>query len=213
MKRTFQPSNTKRKNKHGFRERMSTKNGQKVLARRRAKGRKRLTVSDEKQLKQFGLSNQERIKSKKDFDSVYSSGEILFSSNQKLKAVFLIERETEQAVLKAAFAVSRKAGIAVWRNRVKRLFRESFRLNKAILTTEVEKKKIRLNIVFSPNSINERRNKKIYLEQIMPDVVDLMNKIKVKLQNESCLYKVGSALPKTYFAIVSAVLPVLSNLF
>ncbi len=131
-------------------------------------------------MKRFGLSAGERIKKKKDFELIYSSGNIIISSDQKIKAIYLKEKNPKPGVIIAA-AVSKKAGIAVWRNRMKRLIKESYRLNKKILTDICFQNKILLKVVFSPNAYNEKKNKKINLNDVMPGVLDIMLKLKSEM--------------------------------
>ena len=141
----------------------------------------KLFSSSGKGLKKFGLSKKEKIKSKKEFDLIYSAGEQLISPSQKLKALYIIDRNSGTPGVKTAYAVSRKAGNAVWRNRVKRLLRDSFRLNKEQIVDECSKKSIKLFIVFSPFTINKRNYGMIFLKDVQEDVVGLMNKIRTKL--------------------------------
>ncbi len=132
-------------------------------------------------MKQFGLSQKERIKKKKDFEKIYSSGKVVFSKNKKIKMMYLIEENSETPGIKAAFAVSKKAGNAVWRNRMKRLLRESFRLNKNILSEFYSKKNLLLKLVFSPSSLNQKENKKIKLNDVINEVVEIISNIKSRI--------------------------------
>lgn len=128
-------------------------------------------------MKEFGFSKEEKLKKKKDFELVYSAGKRVFSRKGKLKAVYVLKNDADAGV-KVAVAVHRRAGKAFWRNRLKRLLRESYRLNKKILLPYCKEKQIHLLIVFSLNSINYKANPKIGLDEISPYVVDIMNKIK-----------------------------------
>lgn len=132
-------------------------------------------------MKQFGLSSKERIKSKKEFDQVYSKGEVLFSASGKLKAVFLIDRNSGTIGVKTAYAISKKSGGAVWRNRFKRLLREAYRLNNVLMKDGCENRNVNLLLVFSSGSLNQENSKKIMLKDIVNDVVDLLNRIRMKL--------------------------------
>lgn len=134
-------------------------------------------------MKTYSLSKIERIKLKKDFQKVYSKGQILYSPQNKIKVNYFYESSVNEGMVKAAFAVSKKAGNSVWRNRVKRLFREVYRNNKVLLTDLVTSKNITLFVIFSPNSFNQKLNRKINLGYIKNDFIDLLYKLNNILQN------------------------------
>jgi ribonuclease P protein component len=130
-------------------------------------------------LKKFGLSAHGKIKSRKDIEELYSKGKTLFSSTKKIKAIYIIDQNSNEPGVKISIAVSHKSGNAVWRNRVKRLLKESYRLNKQIIIKNTEDLGFLIRIIFSPYSINMRSNKNIYLNDIMPDVIDIMFRISI----------------------------------
>jgi ribonuclease P protein component len=130
--------------------------------------------------KRFGLSKNERIKSKKDFEKIFSEGEILFSSDKKIRATYIIEQITGTSGVKMGVAVNKHYGTAVWRNRIKRLLKESFRLNKEILTSSCVEKNILIKIVFA-FTLNSKDIKAARLNDIMPGALEIMRKLQKRL--------------------------------
>ncbi|MFO7525664.1 MAG: ribonuclease P protein component [Ignavibacteriaceae bacterium] len=129
-------------------------------------------------MKKFSLSGKERIKSKKEFDLIYSTGKTIYSADKKIKALFIKDRTNENPGVKIAVAISKRSGNAVWRNRVRRIIKEIFRLNKESLLTECREKSVSLNVIFSAYSINEKNNKKVKYCIVSPPVLDIINKLK-----------------------------------
>ncbi len=125
----------------------------------------------------FSLTRNERVKKKREFEKVYSSARVLFSLDRLIKVHFLCVDSKSTSGVKIGVAVSKKAGKAVWRNRVKRLVKEAYRLNKKPLLEKVFVKKSQILLVFSPNRLSERNKKKIYLSDVSPGVVELIIKI------------------------------------
>ena len=132
-------------------------------------------------MKRFGFSAKERVKSRKDFEKIFSNGKTIFSSDKKIKATYLIEKNGSKPGILISAAVYKKAGRAVWRNRIRRLIKEAYRLNKEILRESVFEKNLLLMMVFSPNTLNEKRNKKIYFQDIESGVKEILLKLKDKL--------------------------------
>ena len=128
-------------------------------------------------MKPYGLTAGERIKSKRDFENIFKSGNTIYSPDNKLKAIYIFQKNSKKCGVKIATAVFKKSGNAVWRNRVKRLLRVSYRLNKQFLTETCLNKNILLKVVFSLNTINQNNTRTVKLNDIQSAVADIISKI------------------------------------
>ncbi|MHB1685901.1 MAG: ribonuclease P protein component [Ignavibacteriaceae bacterium] len=133
-------------------------------------------------MKRFGLSSNERIKSRKDFENIYSVGKTIFSFDKKIRLIYVFKKDDTETGIKIAVAVNKKFGSAVWRNRVKRILKDSYRLNKIDLVEYCLNKRILLKAVFSPYHLDEKNNKKIKQIDLLPGLLDVLKKLKSALE-------------------------------
>lgn len=125
-------------------------------------------------MKRLSFGKSERIKEKKHFEKLYESGKVYFSADKKVKAVYLFVDDSDVKYPMVAVAVSKKAGNAFWRNRVKRLLREAYRLNKLPISAFCIEKRKQLFIILSPFRINQKENKTINLFDLLPGVQEIL---------------------------------------
>lgn len=129
----------------------------------------------------FRFPKNERLKSKKLFHQTLLFGNKLYSSSKKLKCSFLI-LDYLGSNFKAAFVVGKRSGKAHWRNRVKRILRECFRLNKHRLIPFFVKQNKTLCIIFFSNKLNQKEYLNIKYSDLLPDFLELLETIENELK-------------------------------
>ena len=118
----------------------------------------------------------ERLKIKNDINAVYKKGKVFISVDRKLKANHLSSESVTNRV-RVAITISSKAGNSVWRNRLRRIIRESLRQEKKYLREIVNNNKQGLSIIFSTYRINQVNFEHLSLKDVKPAVTDILNKI------------------------------------
>ncbi len=134
----------------------------------------------------FRFPRSEKIKSKKIFERTLLFGNKISSKSNKLKCSFILENlnpdSPEKSYIQIAFAINRKSGKAVWRNRVKRVLREIYRLNKHTLQNSLLLKSKHLYLIILLNRLNEKVKKKVRYKDLESDVLELFESIKKEIE-------------------------------
>lgn len=135
-------------------------------------------------MKLFSLSKGERIKEKKNIQLLFQNGSSVFSSKNSLKAIYLIKDSKEPGV-KIAVGVSHKSGKAVWRNRLKRIIRNAYRLNKIPLIKSARENNKQVLILFVSSGYSELRNRRLNNQEITEEVKSILGKLEKNISGKT----------------------------
>jgi ribonuclease P protein component len=125
-----------------------------------------------------------RIKSKGEIEKIYTLGKPIISTDKKVKAIYLLTPHENLAEIKYAITLSSKTGNSVWRNKFKRLIRESVTAEADLLREIILLGKSDLSIIFSSGSITQINHRQIFLNDIKPAVFEILFKLKKPLEKE-----------------------------
>ncbi|MBU2444712.1 MAG: ribonuclease P protein component [Bacteroidetes bacterium] len=132
-------------------------------------------------MQRFRFPKSEKLKSKKCFEETLLYGKKLYSENQTIRCFYQIKNFTETR-LQAAFIVGKRNGIAVWRNRFKRVLREIFRLHKHNLISSLEKTEKSLYVIFSSHRLQQKQNRILRYKDFEMEMLGMMSVIQKDIE-------------------------------
>ena len=117
------------------------------------------------------------LKASSSFELVYEKGMFLISRDKKIKVNYIFNYGDKEHIIKAGISVSSKKGNSVWRNRIKRIIKEALKSYEDLLIELNKQINAGLWMVFSPHSIDQTKNKKIFLKDIKPSILDILKRL------------------------------------
>jgi len=129
------------------------------------------------------LNNFETLKKENELSLVFKNGRTIKSTGY-VKATYLFVDSGESKTVKSAIATPSRSGNSVWRNRFKRLIRESIKLESNIINEIIDSKNSGMLIVYSPHMISQKRRKKLFLNEIHHDVINILKNISSTIKSE-----------------------------
>ncbi len=130
-------------------------------------------------MSEHSLSGTERLRNKSSFEQIFSKGKRITSSDKLLRGIYILSENSDGVPVKIAVGISRKAGNAVWRNRLRRLIKEAYRLNKKLLKDRISGPDKQVLLIILPPGFSSKTYRRPGLQQVTPALTDILTRIEL----------------------------------